>query len=135
MAIVAECNHMLRHKSFTSLGGQTGSLQRVGFRVPSSLLDRCMIVRWLPPAYDFKANVDGSSSSSGAGGGGLVRDLCGRIHLAFSHYYGDIINNEAEMRAVWDVLVLCEEHGILMTEVQSDSMQVVLMLQMKINVS
>ena len=72
--------------------------------------------------------MDGSSSAFSTGEGGLVRDASGRVHLAFSHYYGDISNNEAEMRAVWDILVLCEQHGLNVIDVESDSLQVVLML-------
>ena len=79
MEIVAECNHMLRHMSFTSMGGHVNSLQCVGFNVPSSLLEHCCNVRWLPPSFGFKANMDGSSSLSGAGGGGLVRDRGGWV--------------------------------------------------------
>ena len=79
MKIVAECNHMLRHKSFTSMGDPVSSLQHVGFNVPFFLLERCCIVKWLPPSCGFKANMDGSSSLSGAGGGGLVRDRSGWV--------------------------------------------------------
>ena len=82
-------------------------------------------MRWSPSIYGFKVNVDGSSSSSSAGGGGIVRDVCGQIIIAFSNYYGCMSNIEAEMRAVWDLLQLCDRFGIMVQEVESNSVQVV----------
>ena len=108
--------------------GHASSLRLAGFTVPTTLNICCIPVAWKPPSTGLKANVDGSSSSAGAGGGGLVRDAGGNIRIAFSSFYGKITNNEAEIRAIWDMLVLCEEHDIEVAEVQSDSLQVVRML-------
>ena len=126
---------MLGQKRFSFLGGHAPDLRFAGFVVPTSLNAYCIPVLWIPPSIGLKANVDDSSSSTGAGGGGLVGDVGGNILIAFSSFYGKITNNESEIRAIWDMLVLCEEHGIDVAEVQSDSLHVVLMLQRKISVS
>ena len=78
------------------------------------------------PGRTLCSSSPGATVGAGAGGGGLVRDVRGHIRIAFSSFYGRITNNEAEIRAIWDMLVLCEEHGIEVAEIQSDSLQVVL---------
>ena len=83
-------------------------LSKAGFKVPIILDKHYLVVRWLPPLNGLKANVDGSSTTSTTGGGGIVRDAHGHIIIAFSNYYGNITNNEVEMRAVWDLLQLCD---------------------------
>ena len=75
-------------------------LLKVGFKVPFILEKRYLLVRWVPPISELKANIDGSSNLSTTGGGGIVRDSQGKVIFAFSKYYGNITNNEAEMRAV-----------------------------------
>ena len=110
------------------------AFSKVGFHVPMILNKHYLIVRWSPPTYGLKVNVDGSSTSSSARGGGIVRDACGRVIIAFSNYYGCITNNEAEMRAVWDLLQLCDRYDITVKEIESDSLQIVQMLLSRINV-
>ena len=43
--IITECILMLARKSFRSMGGHSNIIQCVGFRVPTILEKRCMIVR------------------------------------------------------------------------------------------
>ena len=117
MEIVVECNYLFGHKRFSFLEGHASSLRLAGFNVPTSLNVCCIPVSWSPPSIGLKANVDGSSSSASAGGGGLVRDVGGNVRIAFSYFYGKITNNEAEIRAIWNILVLCEAHGIDVVEV------------------
>ena len=104
------------------MGGDVLALSKAGFHVPFILEKAFLIVKWSPPTDGLKANVDGSSTSSTARGGGIVRDACGRVIIAFSYYYGRITNNEEEMRAVWDLLLLCDRYGIKVREIESDSL-------------
>ena len=117
MDIVGECNFLLGKKRFSFLGGRVLELEHAGFVVPTTLDVLCIPISWSPPTVGYKVDVDGSSSSVGAGGGGLVRDVRGHVIIAFSSFYGRITNNEAEIRAIWDMLVLCEEHGIEVAEI------------------
>ena len=87
-----------------------------------------MIMNWMPPKFGLKGNVDGSSSLSSSGGGGIVRDKNGFVFMAFSHYYGNITNNEAEMRAVWDLIRCCGDVGLALSSIESDSEAVINMI-------
>ena len=129
MDIVGECNFLLGKKRFSFLGGRVPELKHAGFVVSTTRNVLCLPISWSPPSVGYKANVDGSSSSAGAGGGGQVRDVRGHVIIAFSSFFGRITNNEAEIRVIWDMLVLCEEHGIELAEIQSDSLQVVHAIQ------
>ena len=48
------------------------ALSRYGFQIPSTMEKWYIIMRWLPPKFGLKGNVDGSSSLSSSGGGGIV---------------------------------------------------------------
>ena len=104
------------------------ALSRCGFHIPSTLETWYMILRWLPPRLGLKGNVDGSSSLSSSGGGGIVRNRDGMVIFAFSHYYGNVTNNEAEMRAVWDLICTCGDVGLALSVVESDSEAVIHMI-------
>ena len=88
-----------------------------------------MLINWSPFRGRLKANVDGSSLSSSSGGGGIVRSNDGRVVFAFSYYYGSITNNEAKMRAIWDLLQNCELYNPCLSVVESDSMNVIRMIK------
>ncbi|KAF5183705.1 Ribonuclease h domain [Thalictrum thalictroides] len=84
------------------------------------------IVYWQSPTGSFVAlNVDGASQNGVAAGGGVIRNSHG-VHIAnFFSYYEEGTNNLAETRALLDGLVLCEELGIDLVLIQTDSMLVV----------
>ena len=105
-----------------------------GFLIPDSLDTRFMILRWLPPKFVLKGNVDGSSTSFSSSGGGIVRNNAGKVVLAFSFYYGSITNNEAEMRAIWDLIEVCGDAGVILSYMESDSENVIQMLTGKMSV-
>ena len=85
LVIIADCNFMLAGKKYNFLGGDAVSLNQVGFKIPLVLEKLYLIVRWSPPLFGLKENVDGSASSFSAGGGGIVRDDYGRVVIAFSN--------------------------------------------------
>ena len=87
-----------------------------------------MIIRWVPPKFGLKDNMDGSSSLLSSGGGGIVRDKDGFVIMVFSHYYGNITNNVEEMRAVWDLISQCRDAGFALSFVESDSETVIHMI-------
>ena len=77
----------------------------------------------------IEANFDGSSTSASSGGGGIVRTIEGRVINAFSNFYGFVINNEAEMHAIWDLIQICETSNVVLSVVESDSMSIIHMLK------
>ena len=79
-----------------------------------------MIIRWVPPKFGLNGNVDGSNSLSSSRGGGIVHDKDYFVIMALSHYYGNITNNEAEMRVVWDLISRCGDAGLALSFVESD---------------
>ena len=54
------------------------------------------------------------------------------VIFAFSNYYGTITNNEAEMRAVWDLMSNCGDAGFPLSSVESDSEVVINMITGKV---
>ncbi|KAJ0088691.1 hypothetical protein Patl1_32423 [Pistacia atlantica] len=61
------------------------------------------LVYWRKPAEGWiKLNVDGScrGNPGNCGGGGVIRDTLGNFKGAFSSYFGQGTNNEAELKAL-----------------------------------
>ena len=88
-----------------------------------------MTITWLPFRGGLKANVDGSSMPNLSDRGGVVRSSEGHVNLAFSSYYSSETNNVAKMRAIWDLLQICEASNVTVAVVESDSLNVVRMLK------
>ena len=48
--------------------------------------------------------------------------------MAFSHYYGNVTNNEAKMRTVWDLISSCRDASMALSYVESDSETIIHMI-------
>ncbi|KAJ0086550.1 hypothetical protein Patl1_07518 [Pistacia atlantica] len=59
------------------------------------------------------------------GGGGVIRDTLGNFKGAFSSYFGQGTNNEAELKALIAGVSLCKELGFSQLNIESDSTLVV----------
>lgn len=59
------------------------------------------------------------------GGGGLLRDGTDNLVFAFCKSFGFCSNNEAELRAVLEELILCKQIGCLMVDIEYDSLVVI----------
>ncbi|XP_058086486.1 uncharacterized protein LOC131233718 [Magnolia sinica] len=66
--------------------------------------------------------MDGSTLGNlgPSGGGGICRDPAGSFLFAFSHAYGTGTNNRAELRALYDVMVLSANFGYDQILLESD---------------
>ncbi|XP_058082449.1 uncharacterized protein LOC131230561 [Magnolia sinica] len=75
-----------------------------------------------PPSGWVKVNVDGSACENPglSGGGGIYRRDDGRFVLAFSSAYGVGSNNQAEIRAIYDGIILCLDRGFSKIIVETD---------------
>ena len=59
------------------------------------------LVRWVCPLDGFfKLNSDGCSTLRGEGSGGVIRDSCRGLILAFADFFGPVSPLQAEARAL-----------------------------------
>ncbi|KAF5188151.1 Ribonuclease h domain [Thalictrum thalictroides] len=98
----------------------------MGIRHKDPPIQAPKIIYWHSPPGNFAAlNVDGACQNGMAAGGGVIRNAYG-LHIAnFFSFYEEGTNNLAETRALLDGLAMCEELGIELVQVQTDSMLVV----------
>ncbi|TXG59223.1 hypothetical protein EZV62_013796 [Acer yangbiense] len=63
-----------------------------------------------PPAGWIKLNCDGScrGNPGNSGGGGVIRDCHGMAIAAFSSFFGNGMNNSAELKAIMEGIRLCK---------------------------
>lgn len=77
---------------------------------------------WVPPCSgQFKLNTNGSSKDGVCTCGGIIRDSCGYMVCAFSHFYGPGTNMLAEISALRDGLRLCRSLNLMHVLVETDS--------------
>ena len=71
----------------------------------------------------MKLNSDGSSlgNPGQASAGGVIRDNCGRLCMAYSVHLGIGSNNFAEMRSLLEGVRRCHQMGFYKVEIESDS--------------
>ena len=82
---------------------------------PTTIRTSVRFVMWTPPQPGhLKCNVDRASRGNPgeAGGGGILRDHCGHIIFAFSHFNDVQTNTAAEAMAIRDGLLLCEARDL-----------------------
>ncbi|XP_058111280.1 uncharacterized protein LOC131254305 [Magnolia sinica] len=106
-------------------------LQRLGIWVSFSPWPTPSIVKWTRPnGGSIKLNVDGSTldKPGRSGGGGVCRNHNGDFVFAFSVHYDIGSNTKAELRAVYNGLLLCSEFGFSQIEVKSVSLSMVALL-------
>ncbi|XP_027170937.1 uncharacterized protein LOC113770618 [Coffea eugenioides] len=78
-------------------------------------------VRWaFPPTGCFKLNTDSCATGRGSGGGGVIRDSCGRLIVAFADSFGCVDSLQAEARALLLGLQLGRQVGVSRLIVESD---------------
>ena len=89
-------------------------------------------VRWSNPAPAVvKLNTDGCSRGNPgrSGGGGLIRDRNGQVILAFSCYFGEMPNLQAEVKALLHGVQLGIARGLANVHLESDSLVLVQIIQ------
>jgi ribonuclease HI len=108
----------------------SGVISDMGFQVADVPLSQGRWVQWLPPPSGIvKLNTDGSARDGLSSGAGVIRDDAGSVLRAFSSFYGEGTNTEAETRALQEGLQMCSEMGLTAVLVESDSEYVVRCIQ------
>ncbi|XP_058070080.1 uncharacterized protein LOC131219096 [Magnolia sinica] len=121
---------------YTYFRESSGCLQHLGVagfsnRSHPKQFSPMQTVYWAkPPTGWVKVNVDGSACGnlSFSGGGRICRRDDGSFVFAFSSAYGVGSNNQAELRAIYDGIVLCLDRGFSKIIVETDSMVAAVLL-------